>query len=559
MPKSIKRTHLLALFITLIAALGTALWQTVSAGLAVETFMATLDGAQEVPSVATTASGKAILVLDGDGTTLHYHLEVFDIDNITAAHIHDGDAGANGGVVVGLDAATLAPGTPASGTVTLTAEQVADLQASGYYINVHTSDVPSGEIRGQIMPHVFSVVGSVLSPANEVPAVMSDASGVIRFEQTAVDTYDYELAVNDIISVTAAHIHDGVAGVNGGVVAALNAAGLSDTTATSGSVTFASGESLFHFLVGAYYVNVHTTPNPGGELRGQTMAAPMLAYGGDALGANEVPAVMTDAEGEITLVVGSDWQSAFFRATVTDLTDITASHIHEAPAGSNGGVVFNLGSDYADDDAEGMLTFDILQLADLIAERLYLNIHTTANAGGELRAQLTALTPEADTFVLEGAQEVPAVTTDAAGNATIGFNGDNTISFNIVATEIVSVSAAHMHEGAAGSNGGVVFGFTLPTTRDGHETLTLIGTEPLTYEQMAELLSGEYYINIHTVANPGGELRGQLFDGAQEPSAVQLSAQSAEITPNMFIAILLVMTAITMLARRIAFAPNKGA
>lgn len=132
-------------------------------------FAAPLSGDQEVPAVDTRATGVGIFHLGGDGSELSYRLNVANIENVTQAHIHLGARGENGGVVAWLypdgPPDILIPGrtngTLATGTITdadlvgaLAGQTVADLvdliEAGQAYVNVHTSENPGGEIRGQI-------------------------------------------------------------------------------------------------------------------------------------------------------------------------------------------------------------------------------------------------------------------------------------------------------------------------------------------------------------------------------------------------------------------------
>jgi hypothetical protein len=119
-------------------------------------FVASLAGANEVPPVATAATGTVVATLDGPSLVLSGGFTGLEGD-YTMSHIHVGAAGANGGVVfalaptVGTDSRS---GTfdPAANTFTLTMEQMVTLEASGYYINVHSALHPGGEIRGQLAP-----------------------------------------------------------------------------------------------------------------------------------------------------------------------------------------------------------------------------------------------------------------------------------------------------------------------------------------------------------------------------------------------------------------------
>lgn len=133
-------------------------------------FVANLSGSDEVPAVATLATGIADFQLSPDGTSLSFTLSVSNLNDITQSHIHLAAAGVNGPVVVWLfpsaPPATLIPGMfsglLAQGTITaanltgLLAGQplsalVDAINAGNAYVNVHSVAHPGGEIRGQIM------------------------------------------------------------------------------------------------------------------------------------------------------------------------------------------------------------------------------------------------------------------------------------------------------------------------------------------------------------------------------------------------------------------------
>ena len=127
--------------------------------VALFTAEAELSGAQEVPPVETEATGLGRFVLNQAEDVLTYTVDVSGLADITAAHIHAGVAGENGGPVRDLEfAPTTAGSARASGEwrmddaeQPLTAELVEALKAGGLYVNVHSSANPPGEIRGQIL------------------------------------------------------------------------------------------------------------------------------------------------------------------------------------------------------------------------------------------------------------------------------------------------------------------------------------------------------------------------------------------------------------------------
>ncbi|MGH2429749.1 MAG: CHRD domain-containing protein [Candidatus Limnocylindria bacterium] len=134
-------------------------------------FVAPLSGAEEVPANDSLGRGVAIFHLSADGESLSYRLIVANIENVTQAHIHaPAPAGADAGVVVWLypedgQAPELIPGrfdgVLATGTITeddlvgafagQPLSTLIDAITSGNaYVNVHTTQFPPGEIRGQL-------------------------------------------------------------------------------------------------------------------------------------------------------------------------------------------------------------------------------------------------------------------------------------------------------------------------------------------------------------------------------------------------------------------------
>ena len=114
------------------------------------------------------------------------------------------------------------------------------------------------------------------------------------------------------------------------------------------------------------------------------------------------------------------------------------------------------------------------------------------------------------TGTFSGANEVPAVTTPATGNVTGSFNKNTRVlTLNITYTGLTSdVTMWHIHKGAVGVSGPPVEGLEYG----------ILGTSPATWSdtltaaQATDLLNDQYYVNIHTTNNPGGEIRAQLND-----------------------------------------------
>lgn len=114
-------------------------------------FGATLSGAAEVPPNGSAGSGNARMELDKSSNVLRWTVSYAGLTGpATAGHIH-GPAlpGQNAGVIVPFKGGVA---SPIQGEATLTPEQVADLMAGRWYVNLHTAANPGGEIRGQLTP-----------------------------------------------------------------------------------------------------------------------------------------------------------------------------------------------------------------------------------------------------------------------------------------------------------------------------------------------------------------------------------------------------------------------
>ena len=110
--------------------------------------------------------------------------------------------------------------------------------------------------------------------------------------------------------------------------------------------------------------------------------------------------------------------------------------------------------------------------------------------------------------VLAGAGEVPAVTTAGTGSVTAVLQGRSLTVRGTFSGLSAAPSEAHIHEGAAGANGPVVFPLTIKTvtTDSGSFDQTIVLSEA----QVNVLESDGYYVNVHTTSHPDGEIRGQL-------------------------------------------------
>jgi hypothetical protein len=108
---------------------------------------------------------------------------------------------------------------------------------------------------------------------------------------------------------------------------------------------------------------------------------------------------------------------------------------------------------------------------------------------------------------LDGASEVPPNTSAGKGTADLDYDAaTKTLTWKLTYTGLSGpATAAHFHGPAeAGKNAGVAVAIPNATSSPAE------GSATLTDAQAADLIAGKYYVNIHTAANPGGEIRGQV-------------------------------------------------
>jgi hypothetical protein len=120
------------------------------------------------------------------------------------------------------------------------------------------------------------------------------------------------------------------------------------------------------------------------------------------------------------------------------------------------------------------------------------------------------ITAQAETMTfhatLSAKDEVPPKASDGKGTATVTLDtATKTITYDVTYSGLTGpATMAHIHGPAAvGANASVVVPLAPPAS-------PIKGTATVTDAQIADMEAGKYYVNVHTAANPGGEIRGQL-------------------------------------------------
>ncbi len=204
-------------------------------------------------------------------------------------------------------------------------------------------------------------------------------------------------------------------------------------------------------------------------------------------------------------------------------SDVNNSHLHGlAPAGVPVGVLFGLSNTGGTSGTfSGSATLSAGNLTGLLDGNTYINVHTVNNGPGEIRGQVVDPDIRIFQIPLSASQETPAPVVTGfspTGSATVVVDSSSgeveiTGSYSGMTSD---VNNSHLHGLAPfGTPVGVIFGLS----NTGGTSGTFSGSGTLSATNLAGLLDGLTYINIHTVNNGPGEIRGQVIP---EPTCLVL-------------------------------------
>jgi glucose/arabinose dehydrogenase/plastocyanin len=485
-------------------------------------FTVHLTGGSERPSTnSSSATGTGIMRLEGN--TLQFDIQYSGLTGTaTAAHIH-GPAPASEAASVLIDLSPFKGGGfgtngTLSGSVTLTAERKAMLLEGKTYVNVHTSLNPGGEIRGQVMPVVFGVD---LTGSSERPNPINTSGRGAGTLLLVGNQLSFNVAYKNLSSAgIAAHIHGPTnAAGSAGVLIDLqgsNGGAFGTNGSLVGTVTLTPAQ-LAYLADGLTYMNIHTTPNPGGEIRGQILPqVTAIPFTTSLTGAAERPqTVDTPARG--SGIFALQGRTLHFNISYSGLKAAgTAAHIHgPADAASPASVLidlapFNNGAFGTSGVLAGAVALTEAQLGMLLGGSTYVNVHTTSHPSGEIRGQIASVLWQS---TLLGATERPAsVQTSAAGTGQFLLVGTR-LHMNATYSGLSSLAgAAHIHGPAGLSLAAPVLVDLQTLNAGGFGTAgAFAGSVELTPDQLGHLVDGRTYLNIHTSQRPAGEIRGQII------------------------------------------------
>lgn len=365
-----------------------------------------------------------------------------------------------------------------------------------------------------------------LESSQETPPTTSTGSGVVIVQ--------YDMATKTIklfgdyagltTPITGSHIHridPATTPPNPIVIDLVNTGGTTGTLSLTGTFTQAQEDSL---LAGNMYANVHTSTNPGGELRAHlTVTSGQTTFvSGRFQGAQETPPNTSTASGSVYALVDAGTDSVFVTGNYTGLTTAsTNAHVHSENPGTAGNVLFPIYHSSAPAGTVHAATLVSATAADSIATgHTYANVHSATYTNGEIRAQLiNSTTVQYFAGELSGVNESTPNTSTARGTVIVSYNTETNILQLAGDYQNLSdtVTAANLYIGTDS---------IASLTTSGDSTGTISSVDTLTDAQEADLLAGNMYVNVLDSGYTGGEIRTQLVgttSGQTQVFAVNLN------------------------------------
>jgi hypothetical protein len=442
-----------------------------------------IDGASA--GTSSVGTGTFAATLSSDLKTLTYQITYGKLEGtFQAAHFH---SALTGNIVQSITFS----GNTASGTWSNIPDSLSKLFFSGnMYVNIHSSTEPNGEIRGDLSPRQLAFIMN-LDGTQAGTASAAKGTGFAILSDDGTGDIEYRVTFAGLTGTySQAHFH------------ALPSTGIVHGFTTPDSVTISgtwsnppdSAYSLF--LKNQIYVNIHSTTSPGGEIRANAAPTGELPFMAVVDGAQA--GTGSASKGTAWAVLNASDLSVRYHATYAQLGGIyQQAHFHTR---TNGGIVHGVTFTGNATSSGPWTSLTDVNLQDLVAGRIYLNIHSTTSPGGEIAGDLMYY-DGVMVASLDGQQAGTA--SNGKGTAWLYFDEDSVRYRMTIAGLTGTFSAAHFHYGPTT---GILQAIAFSDSN-------AIGVWGIADSMVNVFVRGDVYINVHSNTSPGGEIRGDLKIG----------------------------------------------
>jgi hypothetical protein len=347
---------------------------------------------------------------------------------------------------------------------------------------------------------------ATLNGVDETPSIATNAVGTAwAMLSSDKKTLYYQITYAQLSSAfLASYFFLGLPGDSGSVLQKIQFSG----NTASGSWTNLSNSIVGDLVSGQVYVNVNSVKNPNGEICGQLSLVDGLGFN---ISLNEN---RTGLNSDTSIASGTGWavlynngSSLLYNITIAGLTgSLISAQFQSGGGGSNG--ITEQPVTFTDSTTGGTWqNLTNLELDNLIHNNLFINILTDKFPGGEISGQVIRTGLIGFNASLYGSRETPPDT--STGSGTVWAVLDNNLSFltyQLTYAQLTSrFSGAYFQLGTANVNGGEIESITQYTGN------TVSGIWNLPDSDIINLIKGNVYLNINSIGNPNGEIRGQLL------------------------------------------------
>jgi len=246
-------------------------------------------------------------------------------------------------------------------------------------------------------------------------------------------------------------------------------------------------------------------------LAGSTSAQlPHLVFHAELVGSEQIPAVSTDARGLITLIFSPDRSKVTATGLLVGMEGaVNSITLHIGKTGEAGAAIVDLMPVLHGPRLYGEIAVPPALLQNLLPDRAYASVGTTAHPGGEIRGQFICETDLEYRTILQGSEVVPSSNSNAFGFGGLHFpTGSDDLVYAYVVDGLSSpITDATLYLGNPGQNGTPVYKFT-SIFQNFIQGVAEMDELPVNF--LREAREGKYYVLVKTVNFPDGELRGQV-------------------------------------------------
>ena len=391
------------------------------------------------------------------------------------------------------------------------------------------SDIPVTTV-----DYVFSISAEQVMSGAPAPA---GASGTANFQTRNRSTFEMYASGTVTLSgidATSVDIHAGYAGETGSMLMSLQ-----QTDATTWSIpanTELDEEDFRQLEQTGFYVLVSSAQ---GQLRGQILSDDWEITFFELSGDEIVPAEDVSGSGKGAISVATGFTNGRYtyhlRVTTTGITDAVGATLSEAFAGTNGGSLFTLEQSTVNSEVWGSRDvndpnlfpyFSDTGLEALMAGEYYVEVETTGNSAGPIRGQIVPEGVEVY-WVPLSTDEVVGTAPVSSGLATADITyrpstGD--MAINLYLNDFLSTPlSVELHQAPFGENGPIQYSLLQDFSLNG---LWSLSNTALPTDLQTALDNQQLYLTVTTSDYPGGELRGQIIVGSNEPVTSSTVSQS---------------------------------